>query len=697
MANTILSSTTIANPSGNAQQVHVIYAVNSARWWAFWIAGNTIATAYSSDGITWTTASTFSITATATADGRALSVTYNNLASVDVVHLNYIHASGGTEFASHVRATISGTSISFGSGTDLSSDTYGNAPMGDVVVVDTAGIVWVDTGLGLTVGGDTGIFKSSNADAGGSWTNAWGSVSIIDATQPNGTWGRALIAMASGKVLSVTTDGNETSATSANTQDLNWSQYNGTSWPAVASVFGTGVSMSPNDWGIAKVSTTDVHVVRRTGTNTYAHRRFNGTSWSAGQSIPTQTSKANSGIALYSDGTNLWAFIIDSASGNAVRYCKWTASGPSWGSWTDLEATSATRDKVSVAPNSDGSNILVSWTEGTGSPWAIKDALLSVGGTSSFTRDIPATAALASIGLQRSIPATAALRSLGLQRDIPATARLQSVGLQRDIPATARLQSLGVQRDIPATAALQSLGLQRSIPATAWLQSLGLQRTIPASAALQSLGLQRAIPATARLQSLGLQRDIPATAWLAGGVATIRTIPATVALRSLGLQRSIPATAWLQSLGLQRVIPASAALQSVGLTRSIPATARLQALGVTRSIPATAALQALGLQRAIPATAWLQSLGLQRSIPASARLQSVGLARDIPASARLQALGLVRSIPATCWLAIPGQVQGPGSTRPGRRGPHNTASHGGATSGPSHGGATTSPGHAPAA
>jgi hypothetical protein len=158
-----------------------------------------------------------------------------------------------------------------------------------------------------------------------------------------------------------------------------WGYYNSSSGLVDGGSVGftaLGSGADANDFGAVTVDagavTTDVHCVLRTGSNTYAHRRNNGTSWSAGQAIPNQNSKAGAGLFMATDGTNAWLFIIDSDAANTVRMCKWTAATPAWdATWTSIEATTKTRNCISGSRQVAGGNIGLLWTETNGGTFDI--------------------------------------------------------------------------------------------------------------------------------------------------------------------------------------------------------------------------------------------------------------------------------------------------------------------------------------
>jgi len=119
-----------------------------------------------------------------------------------------------------------------------------------------------------------------------------------------------------------------------------------------------GAGVDPNNFGAVNRTNltaegTDIHCVFRTGSNTFSHRRYNGSSWSAGSSIPNQNSKAAAGLAMCSDGVSVWLFIIDSDTNNTVRYIRW--NGTAWdATWTALELSNKTRNNISCSRRIDG-------------------------------------------------------------------------------------------------------------------------------------------------------------------------------------------------------------------------------------------------------------------------------------------------------------------------------------------------------
>ena len=383
MSNTITSIGTAVVPAGNCTQTHIIYAVNSARYWAFYIDTtnvNQIKCKYSSDTVSWTASTSFTTTNNFDSDGREFSCDYKNISSTDVVHFVFTQQSPSNDGTFYVRATISGTTISYGSQGQIDTSAPDNSlahPSGVDIVIDTNNRPTVGTTWNTTAGSDFGAYIASNADTGSSWTVGYAAGSNLDPTLTNFNNACHLEALTGDNKLAMWENGAATEPNSMT--NVRWSKYDGSTWSTAADVFTVlGAGVSPNNYGVCALSTSDIHCVLRTGTNTYTHKRFNGTDWStvSGAAITNQNSLAGGGLAMASDGTSVWLFIIDTDAPNTVRYCTWTSN--SWSAWTALESTTKTRSFISCCPNVQSGNVLVGWSQTNGANNDFVSGLLTV-------------------------------------------------------------------------------------------------------------------------------------------------------------------------------------------------------------------------------------------------------------------------------------------------------------------------------
>lgn len=388
MPTVITSAGTAVAPSGRPSQSHLIYAENAALWWLFWVDGGsqtTLRTASSPDGVTWTTRGTLTLSSSQDR-GSNFAVAYKNISSTDVVMigLNY-YVSATQQRVRYVRATISSTTITFGTEGQIIADinTSDSSNNEGGMAVAFASDNYAHLAQSLAGGGGSGDYgwsylsKASNADSGSSWTAGWPSTGVSMNNGSNYNNADVILPLASGSMLWIGTD----MAGYLSFTNLRYKAQSTWSSTYTGDALASGItSQDQNDWHACRVDDTHIHLVTRTGSNTYTHRTFNGSSWSAGASITNQNSKAGAGLFLASDGTDVWLFIIDSDAANTIRYVKYTSGSGTWGSWTALVTTTKTRTFLSGYPIAKSSSIAIIWSEVNGSNKDIAVELLSVGG-----------------------------------------------------------------------------------------------------------------------------------------------------------------------------------------------------------------------------------------------------------------------------------------------------------------------------
>jgi len=358
----IVSSGTVTDATGRPTQQHLIYAVNSATWWLFYIASGsttTLQTKFSSDLTTWNTGASFTLAHANGGEGLNFATSYANISSTDVVHIAFSYNLGGSLTSNHIRATISGNTITYSTETVVGTASANESIDGPAIGFDSNNKIFHMSGFDLNgKDGDENIAYSTNADTGTAWTSGFGTVTNIFVAA-NVTESRYVANIGSSKAVDIFDNGSGTNVFS----DLEYNVItNGTAGTTTA--MGLSVtSVNANDWG-ATTAGSNIYVAVRSGSNTYKFDKFSGSTFSAATAPPNQTSKSTAGIFLASDGTNVWMFVIDNDTPNTVRWNKF--NGTSWGIWRPLEATTKTRTFLSGYPKVVNGQIALMWEQVNG-------------------------------------------------------------------------------------------------------------------------------------------------------------------------------------------------------------------------------------------------------------------------------------------------------------------------------------------
>jgi len=364
----------VSNETGVGMGTHLVYATNAKLWWLFWIDSTqpqTIQTSYSPDFLHWTPGGSLPLSLDLQGLGSNFSVAYADVQGADVVHLS-IGASGTTEPTRHhlhARALVQGSTITFGSIADLSDVTGASDtdPDGPATFVDSTGTVWDATGWSDATGGvgNEAISASSSIEQGAAtWSDAFGSENNVYIAMGN-IHSRAF-ATAGANLLLALCDAADTLAPTTTSSNVEWMSWNGATWSGSTEVFAGGKTQSPNDWGVATMTDGHMHVVRRATDGSWDHVRYDGAAWTTLAAPPADTlgSATGQGAVLLASGTNAAIVTIAGDLANTVRMTVWN-NGTSWGPWTTLEGTTASRGWVSGW--SGAKNDAVVWTEGDGS------------------------------------------------------------------------------------------------------------------------------------------------------------------------------------------------------------------------------------------------------------------------------------------------------------------------------------------
>lgn len=391
MAFTIASSvgTSMSAATGRPTQGHIQYAVTQGAWWVFYLTSTQgLSALYSVNaGSTWAapSGSPFTLAEPHASEGRGFGFYYTNLSSTDIIHMvsGYASQSGTVNGIYHSRFTLGTTwTRSNAEAADTTLATNGNPPQGCVTILDSSAFP-VDLANGWVNSSSIEADIGSNADSGSSWTAGFGTVhNLFNAT--NQASACYLASLGSRNLLALAASG---SGTQTHTNISSY-KYSSSAWGSLVSAFTAFTAVDDNAWGATALSITNIVAIALTdASSTYVARTYSGTAWAnLGASPSTLAYGTNSGIACVNDGTNIWAFVIDTSKN--IQYNKW--NGTAWGGWTVLEATRTnTPSYITACYSAAQSAIMVAWTELNGTNHDIIGSVLSLAAAPTYFPQIP--------------------------------------------------------------------------------------------------------------------------------------------------------------------------------------------------------------------------------------------------------------------------------------------------------------------
>lgn len=356
MAAVVASAGTIANSTKNSVQSKLIH--DGTRYWAFYMksgTANTLFYAYSTNLVSWTEASVALRTGTVQ-NGGTITALYHG--ADQTVLVSNTNTTDGVTF--YIRGVISGTTITWGSNaTDICTNTkHASGDYTTNLFEDSAGK------LVLLIGNNSGNPQSwlstnnisatfADSDTLGNFTVS-NEVAITDFPQHLGG-----ASLASQAMLYVTDDSGP---------QLKWSKFTGT-WSALSNPTAAfnGAGVSRLNWGIVRVSNTDIKLLGQITASTFGFVKFDGTSWSTltAPEWPNGGLATNSQVSLTTDGTDVWALIIRGDASNTVSLNKYSTGAGTWGGWKDVERSTQVRTYISAGPVVSGIPSVM-WTQVNG-------------------------------------------------------------------------------------------------------------------------------------------------------------------------------------------------------------------------------------------------------------------------------------------------------------------------------------------
>jgi len=361
---TITSVGAISWATGVAQGTHLVYATHSARWWLFWIEATQpyeLQACSSPDFTTWTNATPLQLPASLDENGGNFSVSYADIAGIDVVHitlgLHFPDVDAGPDRRHfHARASLSGGAILYDSPVEVTrvTDPALVGPDGPATIVTADKRVWDSSGWANYMGtGNEVAWESEGFDLGTSWDGMLGIQQSL-AAEAHTVNARTFAVAGGGALVALW----ELADQEPDPTNVAWSQNGILGWGTPATVFG-GKPQSANDWDVVEVSANDLRIVRRTVEGTFDHLRYDGMTWTTMPAPPADPGLTEAGLVLLAEGARVAVVTIASDPAESIRMVVW--DGTAWGTWSTLEGSTATRRHLS-AWSGPGHNAVI-WTQ----------------------------------------------------------------------------------------------------------------------------------------------------------------------------------------------------------------------------------------------------------------------------------------------------------------------------------------------
>ena len=379
--------TSMATATGRPGQGHLVYASQTGlgNWWLFYLSSTaSLSAVTSSDFSSWagpSSGSPMSLAQGHNSEGRnfAFSYQYNATYTEQIVHMVSTYLISGNTYTYHSRFTLGSTWTQTNSeastGTNYTQGDY-TFESGCVTTLDSS-FYPVDVSpywaISKHVNGEQEIAIASNSDTGTTWTSGFGTPAGIGSLGSYIT-SNAIFSLGSRNLI-VISDNGVVPPSGGSFSNLQWATWNGSSLSSASNVFGSALTTTDaNAWGAVARTTSDIHVVALSdNSSNYTHYRFNGTSWSAGNTIPSLAYGTNSGIFLATDGTSVWAFAIDTS--HTVQFTQW--NGSAWSAWSDAAINSSAATYLSGCQQVQSGSIGLVWTLADGSNYDIAGTLFN--------------------------------------------------------------------------------------------------------------------------------------------------------------------------------------------------------------------------------------------------------------------------------------------------------------------------------
>lgn len=348
----------IAAPSGNAQEQHLVYVKPNESYWFFTLSGTDKIAAYmSKDMKSWSSPMTATLPVAHGNDGRNMSVTA--MPGAAVVHAAIACLTGSAGTYVHARATLPSDVIAFDPFRTIGSSLPNPSTFvaGPATTIIPASSNMVVDALDLVANGGTfnGAVWRYGSELGTSFSDA---APVQDEMYYPDGWVNAqtLIPLASGGLFYAA----ELADKEPDPSNVEYGVHGTAGNWSGGKIFPVDATQNYNDWSLYRVTDTEIHAVRYSTAKGFEHRKFMGSAWQDGGTIPAMTPLVGGGVVLVGDGATFSLFAIDGGGARTIKRIVW--DGASWGpSWRDVTKTTAVR--TFLGGLSSPGHKAVYWTE----------------------------------------------------------------------------------------------------------------------------------------------------------------------------------------------------------------------------------------------------------------------------------------------------------------------------------------------
>ena len=330
----------------------------NGRFWVFWSNGTNLVYATSTDGTTWSSATSV----------RACTLGLYFSVWFDGTYLHYAYAAGASIYYRRGTPNSDGT-ITWSAVEQTVATTYSKAnyPM---VSADSNGYVWIGYNDYDGTNHYPFVIKSGNKD--GTWGTTPTGFPYQLSTTSASYWVATPVPLTSGKMLIVYAyDGSSIYA----------KRWNGSAWGTEVA---TGNIVLMGIYHSAVAQGDDVHIAFFTSGNYIIYVKYTYSTNSFGTETTLQTTAsgiyAAPNICIDTATNNLYVFWAGYPTANHIYYRKYTASTSTWETAVNwiTETSLSANDKIRCFYQSYGNYIGVIYTTGTASPYSVKFAYLTL-------------------------------------------------------------------------------------------------------------------------------------------------------------------------------------------------------------------------------------------------------------------------------------------------------------------------------